>query len=30
VNEVIKPTNITGVSLYVKLSPQNISFYRQN
>ena len=30
VNEVIKPTNITGVNLYVKLSPQNVSFYRQN
>ena len=28
VNEVIKPTNNTGVSLYVKLSPQNVSFYR--
>jgi len=30
VNEVIKPANNTGVSLYVKLSPQNISFSRQN
>ena len=27
VNEVIKPTNNTGVSLYDKLSPQNVSFY---
>ena len=26
VNGVIKPTNITGVSFNVKLSPQNVSF----
>jgi len=30
VNEEANPTNNTGVSLYVKLSPQNVSFYRQN
>ena len=28
VNGVIKPSYITGVSLYVKLSPQNVSFYQ--
>jgi hypothetical protein len=28
VNGEASPSNNTGVSLYVKLSPQNVSFYR--